>query len=161
MMSPRDIQGKYYDAPLYHLLVCKTRNGIPVYNTCIDFSSVENYKAWHVDAVALAQSLLDEGIAFMKIWLFDRFSESSFGQYIGLEQVEEELIPVRQVCEEVGNSMEIGIKCHFRWNRACMERIMRTRRLRHSLSGGCSAVYPDEIKILDQRTTIPIVGSSY
>ena len=35
------------------------------------------------------------------------------------------LLPVRQIRDAVGNDMEIGIECHFRWNRASIERIAR------------------------------------
>ena len=61
----------------------------------------------------------------MKIWPFDRFSEASYGQYIGLKDIETGLVPVRQIREAVGEAMEIGIECHFRRNRASIERIAR------------------------------------
>ena len=32
---------------------------------------------------------------------------------------------MRQMRDAVGLQMEIGIECHFRWNRASMERIAR------------------------------------
>ena len=57
--------------------------------------------------------------------------------------------------------MEIGIECHFRWNRPSMERIVRALEPYDILflEDPLLAVYPDEIKLLGQRTTIPIVGS--
>lgn len=156
-----DIMGKQYGAPLVHLLGGKTRSRIPTYNTCIGFGGVEDYAAWHNDAGALAKSLLADGIHAMKIWPFDQFSERSFGQYIRLEDVEAGLKPIRQIREAVGNDMEIGIECHFRWNRASMERIARALEPYHILflEDVLPAVYPDEIKALSQRTTIPIIGS--
>lgn len=156
-----DILGKYYGAPLYHLLGGKTRDRIPTYNTCIGFGFVHDYAAWHEDAGALAQSLLEDGIQAMKIWPFDRFSEGSFGQYISPKQVEKGLIPIRQIREATGNSMEIGIECHFRWNRVSMERIARALEPYNILflEDVLAPVYPDEIKLLGQRTAIPIVGS--
>lgn len=97
----------------------------------------------------------------MKIWPFDQFSEGSFGQYITLTQVEKGLEPVRQIREAVGNAVEIGIECHFRWNRASMERIARALEPYDILflEDVLPAVYADEIKMLQQRTTIPLVGS--
>lgn len=156
-----DILGKQYGAPLYHLLGGKTRDRIPTYNTCIGFGGVQDYAAWHEDAGVLAQSLLADGISAMKIWPFDQFSEGSFGQYITLEQIEAGLVPVRQIREAVGDSMEIGIECHFRWNRVSMERIARALEPYNILflEDPLPAVYPDEIKALGQRTTIPLVGS--
>ena len=115
-----DIMGKHYNAPLYHLLGGRTRTTIPTYNTCIGFGTVQDYVTWHKDAGALAKSLLADGIKAMKIWPFDQFSEESFGQYISLADVERGLKPVREIREAVGNDMEIGIECHFRWNRVSM-----------------------------------------
>ena len=156
-----DIMGKHYGAPLYHLLGGRTRTQVPTYNTCIGFGSMQDYAAWHDDAGGLAQSLLADEIHAMKIWPFDRFSEESHGQYISPAQVEEGLRPVRQVRDAVGLEMEIGIECHFRWNRASMERIARALEPYNILflEDVLPAVHPDEIKLLGQRTTIPIIGS--
>lgn len=156
-----DIMGKKYNAPLYHLLGGKTREAIPTYNTCIGTDEVPDYAAWHEDAGALAKSLLAEGIHAMKIWPFDAFSEGSFGQYISYQDIEKGLIPVRQIRDAVGDAMEIGIECHFRWNRVSMERIAQALEPYHILflEDVLPAVYADEIKLLSQKTTIPIVGS--
>ena len=120
-----DIMGVHYGAPLYHLLGGKTRAEIPTYNTCIGFGRYQDYAAWHEDAGALARSLLDDEIYAMKIWPFDQFSERSFGQRITPAEIEKGLIPVKQIRDAVGDRMEIGIECHFRWNRVSMERIAR------------------------------------
>ncbi|MBK8799226.1 MAG: mandelate racemase/muconate lactonizing enzyme family protein [Anaerolineales bacterium] len=145
-----DIMGKRYGAPLYHLLGGKTRERVLTYNTCIGFGPVRDYAAWHDDAGALARSLLADGIGAMKIWPFDQFSEDSFGQYISPAQVEAGLKPVRQIRDAVGNAMEIGIECHFRWNRASMERIAAALEPYGILflEDVLPAVYPDEIKLL-------------
>jgi galactonate dehydratase len=160
-MALWDIMGKHYGAPLYHLLGGKTRERIPTYNTCIGFGALPDYAAWHEDAGALAKSLLDDGINAMKIWPFDDYSEASFGQYISLGDIEKGLKPVRQIRDAVGNKMEIGIECHFRWNRASIERIARALEPYHILflEDVLPAVYPDEIKAVSQSTTIPIIGS--
>ena len=156
-----DVMGKHYGAPLYHLLGGKTRDEIPTYNTCLSFGDVQDYAAWHEDAGALAQSLLDDEIYAMKIWPFDQFSERSFGQRITQAEIEKGLIPIRQIRDAVGERMEIGIECHFRWNRASMERIARALEPYNILflEDVMPAVYPDEIKALADRTSIPIVGS--
>lgn len=156
-----DIMGKKYNAPLYHLLGGRTREAIPTYNTCIGTDEVPDYAAWHKDAGILAKSLLADGIHAMKIWPFDAFSEGSFGQYISYQDIEKGLIPVRQIRDAVGDAMEIGIECHFRWNRVSMERIAQALEPYHILflEDVLPAVYADEIKLLSQKTTIPIVGS--
>lgn len=156
-----DIMGKHYGAPLFHLLGGKTRDAIPTYNTCIGVDAVPDYQTWHDDAGALARSLLDDGIRAMKIWPFDSFSERSFGQYISLADVDRGLLPVRQIRDAVGNDMEIGIECHFRWNRASIERIARALEPYDVLflEDVMAAPYMDEIKLFSQRTSIPVVGS--
>lgn len=156
-----DIMGKHYGAPVYHLLGGRTRERVPTYNTCIGFGPVQDYQQWQTDAGALARSLLDDGIHAMKIWPFDPFSERSFGQYISLADIERGLQPVRQIREAVGDAMEIAIECHFRWNRASIERIARALEPYKILfiEDVMHAVYPDEIKAFSGRTTIPVVGS--
>ncbi len=156
-----DIMGKHYQIPLYHLLGGKTRTHIPTYNTCIGFGDFQDYQAWHEDAGALAQSLLDDGIHAMKIWPFDQFSEKSYGQYISQTDIEAGLTPIRQIRDRVGHEMEIGIECHFRWNRVSIERIARMLEPYDILflEDVLPAVYPDEIKAVAQKTTIPIIGS--
>jgi galactonate dehydratase len=156
-----DILGKHYGAPLYHLLGGQTRSLIPTYNTCIGFGPVQDYVAWHEDAGALARSLLDDDIHAMKIWPFDKYSEKSFGQYVSPADVEDGLKPIRQIREAVGNAMEIGIECHFRWNRVSIERIARALEPYDILfmEDVMAAVYPNEIKAFSQHTSIPVIGS--
>lgn len=160
-----DIMGKFYNAPLYHLLGGKTRDRIPTYNTCIGVPGQMDYAAWqtHLGANAgeLAQSLLADGVRAMKIWPFDRFSETSYGQYISPAQIDDGLTPIRQIRDAVGNDMEIGIECHFRWNRASIERIARALEPYNILfmEDVIPAVHPEEIKLVSQRTSIPIIGS--
>jgi L-alanine-DL-glutamate epimerase-like enolase superfamily enzyme len=156
-----DIMGKHYDAPLYHLLGGKTRNRVPIYNTCIGFGDYQDYAAWHEDAGKLAMSLLSDGVKAMKIWSFDQFSEASYGQYISQRDVEDGLTPIRQIRDAVGLDMEIGIECHFRWNRASMERIARALEPYNILflEDVLPPIYPDEIKAFSQKTSIPVIGS--
>lgn len=156
-----DLMGKHYNAPLYHLLGGKTRERIPTYNTCIGFGPVQDYAAWHEDAGALAKSLLADGVKAMKIWPFDQFSESSFGQYISLADVERGLRPIQQIREAVGTEMEIGIECHFRWNRVSIERIARALEPYHILfmEDVLPAVHLDEIKSIAASIKIPVIGS--
>ncbi len=156
-----DILGKHYKAPLVHLLGGKTRSEIPTYNTCLSFGALRDYQAWHDDAGALARSLLADEIYAMKIWPFDKFSERSFGQRISRAEIERGLLPVQQIRDAVGDKMDIGIECHFRWNRVSMERIAQALEPYDILflEDPLPAVYPAEIKALSQKTRIPIVGS--
>ncbi len=160
-----DIVGKRYGIPLYQLLGGRSRDRIPTYNTCIGFGEYQDYDAWRSDggahAGALARSLLADGIAAMKIWPFDPFSEKSHGQYISPADIELGLAPIRQIRDAVGKAMEIGIECHFRWNRASAERIARALEPYDILfiEDPLPAVNPDEFRQFAQRTSIPVIGS--
>lgn len=156
-----DLVGKRYGLPLYQLLGGKTRTQIPTYNTCIGFGANRDYTWWHEDAGGLAQNLLDAGIQAMKIWPFDPYSERSLGQYISPHDLEHGLRPVRQIRDTVGRAMEIGIECHFRWNRASAERIVRALEPYDILflEDPLPAIHVDEIRLLSQKSPIPIVGS--
>jgi galactonate dehydratase len=159
-----DLLGQHYGAPLYHLLGGQVRDSVPTYNTCVGTPKVDDYNAWHDparDAGDLARSLLDDGITAMKIWPFDPYSERSLGQYISLADIEAGLRPVRQIRDAVGDRMEIGIECHFRWNRASAERIAEALLPYKILfiEDPLAAVNPGEIKALSQSIRIPIVGS--
>lgn len=159
-----DLLGKANGIPLYQLLGGRSRETVPTYNTCIGTAEQDDYHAWHdpdKDAGELARSLLLDGIRAMKIWPFDPFSEASQGQYISLEEVQVGLRPVRQIREAVGEAMEIGIECHFRWNRASAERIARALEPYNILflEDALPAVNPDELRLLASRTSIPLVGS--
>lgn len=159
-----DLLGKAYNAPLYHLLGGRVRDFVPTYNTCIGAPGWDDYRPWHDpdgDAGALARSLLADGVAAMKIWPFDPFSERSLGQHITPAEIERGLRPIRQVREAVGTEMEIGVEFHFRWNRASAERIARALEPYDILflEDTQPAVNPHEIKLLGRRAAIPLVGS--
>lgn len=159
-----DLLGQHYGAPLYHLLGGRVRERVPAYNTCIGTPAVDDYAAWHDparDAGELARSLLADGIGAMKIWPFDPYSERSLGQYISLADIDAGLRPIRQIRAAVGDRMEIGIECHFRWNRASAERIAHALEPYNILflEDPLPAVNPGEIKALAQSIRIPIVGS--
>lgn len=156
-----DILGKTYNAPLIDILGGKSRSRIPTYNTCLSFGEIDDYHEWHRDAGALARSLIGDGIRAMKIWPFDSFSERSLGQYISQQDVEKGLLPVRQIRDAVGGDIEIGIECHFRWNRVSIERIARALEPYNILflEDPMPPTLADEIKAFSQRISIPVVGS--
>lgn len=156
-----DILGKRYQAPLVDVLGGKSRTCVPTSNTCLSFGPITDYESWHQDAGELARSLLGEGIDGMKIWPFDRFSEKSLGQYISPKDIEAGLVPIRQIRNVVGDDIEIGIECHFRWSRASIERIARALEPYNILfiEDPMAPTFADEIKAFSQKTSIPVVGS--
>jgi L-alanine-DL-glutamate epimerase-like enolase superfamily enzyme len=126
---------------------------------------VDDYAQWSlnggVNAGKLAKSLLDDGINAMKIWPFDPFSERSWGQHISQAEVEQGLGAVRAIRDTVGGAMEIGIECHFRWNRVSIERIARALEPYQIMfmEDVLPATHVDEIREVSRRISIPIIGS--
>src|SRR5260221_10701499 len=116
-----DILGKFYNAPLYHLLGGRIRDAVPTYNTCIGLPPNDDYALWHdhggQNADKLARSLPGDGISGMKSWPFDPFSERSWGHRITASEVERRLTPIRKIPDAVGTDMEIATESHFSWYR--------------------------------------------
>jgi len=160
-----DIMGKHYGAPLYHLLGGRVRDRIPTYNTCIGFGPVNDYALWStnggVRAGELARSLLADGVNAMKIWPFDPPSERTLGQHISAKEIEHCLGAVRSIRDAVGDEMEIGIECHFRWNRVSIERIARALEPYNILfmEDVLPATNVDEIREVSRSIKIPVIGS--
>ncbi len=156
-----DILGKWLDAPVYRLLGGAVRQTISTYNTCIGHPPLDDHRRWQEDAGGLAMELRREGITGVKIWPFDRFTERSLGQTIGLSEIEAGLEPVRSIRRAVGDDFRIGIECHFRFSRAAAERICRALEPYgiYFVEDPIPAVNPAEVRRLSQATTIPIVGS--
>lgn len=61
-----DLEGRAAGEPLYRLLGGKAREEIPTYN--ISYGQEYDFRT---EPVALAESLLDQGVTSMKIWPFD------------------------------------------------------------------------------------------
>lgn len=105
-----DIKGRILDEPVYQLLGGKARDEIPVYNTCYE----QEYDFME-EPVALAKSLLDQGITSMKIWPFDEFAQKTRGQRISSRDLKAGLEPLALIHEEVGDEMDVAIEGHGLW----------------------------------------------
>jgi L-alanine-DL-glutamate epimerase-like enolase superfamily enzyme len=105
-----DLKGQAVDAPVYELLGGAARESIPTYNTSYD----QTYD-FMTEPVALAESLLDEGISSMKIWPFDEFAAKTRGQRITTVDLEAGLQPIRAIREAVGAEMDIAVEFHGLW----------------------------------------------
>ncbi|PSP55015.1 mandelate racemase/muconate lactonizing enzyme family protein, partial [Halobacteriales archaeon QH_7_68_42] len=135
--DPRDIQGLRDDLQTYfnyyghagaemralsalQLLGGKAREEIPTYNTSYD----QEYD-FRTEPVALAESLLDQGVTSMKIWPFDEFAAKTRGQRISEADLEAGLEPIRRVREAVGDEMDVAVEFHGLWALTSAEKLVR------------------------------------
>jgi galactonate dehydratase len=137
-----DIYGQALGEPVWRLLGGRTHESVPVYNTCAGYGHIratkrnalfertedwslkagdaaegpyEDLLAWRFNADKLAESLLSEGIAAMKIWPFDVAAEASNGTRISGLDLDKALEPFRKIRDAVGNRMEIMVELHGLW----------------------------------------------
>jgi L-alanine-DL-glutamate epimerase-like enolase superfamily enzyme len=137
-----DIYGQALGEPLWRLLGGRTHESVPIYNTCAGYGHIratkrnalfertedwslrpgdaaegpyEDLLAWRFNADKLAESLLAEGIAAMKIWPFDVAAEASNGARITAADLDKALEPFAKIRSAVGNRMEIMVELHGLW----------------------------------------------
>lgn len=132
-----DILGKVCKQPLYQLIGGKTRDRIPVYNTCAgndytkkisktghpsDYRGIkesgryEDYFAFMNHADELALDLVAEGYKGMKIWPFDAFCKGAVTHYLTTEELKKGLEPFEKIRKAVGDKIEIMVEMHCRWD---------------------------------------------
>src|SRR3954463_8674898 len=131
-----DLFGKAVGQPIHQLLGGLSRPRIRTYNTCAGYSynksgrqravtastseapegPYDDQIAFNRDAGALAQSLLSEGIAAMKIWPFDPFAVANGGNFIHRSEIDTALRPFRQIRDAVGDRMEVMVELHSMWD---------------------------------------------
>ena len=135
-----DLFGKYVGQPIVQLLGGWTRRSVRTYNTCAGAqymrkAQTQSTRNWGVDARTaadaitgfddlndfltraddLAESLLSEGIAAMKIWPFDIAAEPTNGHYISTEELKRALLPFEKIRKRVGDRMGIMVEFHSMW----------------------------------------------
>ncbi|MBA2479803.1 MAG: mandelate racemase/muconate lactonizing enzyme family protein, partial [Planctomycetes bacterium] len=130
--------------PICDLVGGRCRDSIPVYNTCVDTPLHDDQHAFLTRAGDLAESLLAEGIAHMKVWPWDRFAPQRTaggtavrvgpagwsavgppGHRLSAVDLASGLETVRAIRERVGNRMAISIEGHSRWDLPCAIAIAR------------------------------------
>ena len=130
-----DIRGQVAGLPIHDLIGGRTRDSIPVYNTCAGSQYVrsggQSTRSWGLgrgdgtledlqrfltDAGGLAEELHAEGITGMKIWPFDPYAENSRGTRISNAELREGLRPVQAIRDAVGQDMRLMIELHALWS---------------------------------------------
>jgi len=139
-----DLAGKRHGIPVHEALGGAVRNSIRAYNTCAGYSynasgtkrravtaqeetsgPYDDQIAFTRDAGALAESLLSEGYAAMKIWPFDIYAEATGGHMISLEHLKAGLEPFRKIRAAVGDRIEVMCELHSLWGLHAATRICR------------------------------------
>lgn len=140
-----DAFGKVCGQPVHQMLGGLCRERLRVYNTCagtryVRTSNIRPVSNWNLgeeagphedldafmtDAGALAENLLGEGIAAMKIWPFDPIAHETQGLHISAAQLKTALKPFEQIRRAVGDAMEIMVEFHSLWNLPAAKRIAR------------------------------------
>lgn len=120
-----DLRGRQLGVPCYELLGGRSRDDIPVYNTCIGAPGMPDTRRFHEDAGSLAEELWDAGFRCMKVWPFDPFAAATHGQRIDDESLERGLDTVRAIRDRMGDRMGIAIELHGLWNLPAATRIAR------------------------------------
>lgn len=136
-----DIAGRMLDRPIHALLGGAVHAGVPIYATCADAGGYLDQQRSMTDPGGLAMELLASGITAMKVWPFDQFApQIAFetttgpagwsamgppGSYLSSTDLGKGLSVVQQIRDAVGDSVEIIIEGHSRWDLNCALRILR------------------------------------
>jgi L-alanine-DL-glutamate epimerase-like enolase superfamily enzyme len=139
-----DLAGKRHGIPVHEALGGASRISIPAYNTCAGYAyntggvgrrtvtgeeavggPYDDQIAFTRDAGALAESLVSEGYAAMKIWPFDVYAAASGGHMISLADLKAGLEPFRKIRAAVGDGIEVMAELHSLWGTHAATRICR------------------------------------
>jgi len=140
-----DIAGKAQGRAICDLLGGRTREAIPVYNTCAGPSYVSKTSAVRPDnfglasgalvrryedldaflhrADELAASLLEMGISSMKIWPFDLAAGAADGMDISAADLKKALVPFEKVRAALGDRMRLKAELHGLWSLVAAKKI--------------------------------------
>jgi L-alanine-DL-glutamate epimerase-like enolase superfamily enzyme len=113
-----DLKATAAGVPLYELLGGRFRESLRTYNTCYE----RDYD-FREEPVALAESLLEEGIDAMKIWPYDDLARETDGQHVRRADLAVGAGPLRAIRDAVGDEMDVAVEFHGLWNVQCAKQI--------------------------------------
>ncbi|WP_180994267.1 mandelate racemase/muconate lactonizing enzyme family protein [Bacillus sp. Marseille-P3661] len=156
-----DILGKVTNQPVYQLLGGKSREQIPVYNTCVSHGTYNDREMFLEQPGKLAEDLLKNGIKAMKIWPFDELSVPTQGQSISKDLLKQGVSVIKEIRAAVGDEIEIALEGHACWNVPAAIKIARAVEEYDLmwLEDMIPADYTDGLVQLRQSTTTPICAS--
>ncbi|RIK81813.1 MAG: dehydratase [Planctomycetota bacterium] len=142
-----DLAGQYLGQPIYNLLGGRSRDRVPVYNTCVSSGNNRDLDdCLEGRAGDVAQSLLKQGIRAMKIWPFDQFGSTLAGptklkesvvmwggktaagvlsHSIDNDEIRRGCAIVEDIRRAVGDRMQVAIEGHARWDLPAATRIAK------------------------------------
>ncbi|MDE3067332.1 MAG: mandelate racemase/muconate lactonizing enzyme family protein [Verrucomicrobiota bacterium] len=178
-----DLAGQHLGQPIYNLLGGRTRDRIPLYNTCVDSGKYRDLSDFmNGRAGTLAEDLLRQGIRAMKIWPFDQFGPTLagpekfrqpvvvwgattaagvLGHSLTNEELKRGVSVVEDIRRAVGDRMDIAIEGHSRWDLPTAIRIARALEL-YGIMWLEEIMPPDNVEAyvrLKTATRIPICQS--
>jgi L-alanine-DL-glutamate epimerase-like enolase superfamily enzyme len=140
-----DLAGQHLGQPIYNLLGGRSRDRIPIYNSCVSYGKHSDWElVMNGRAGDLAKDLLAHGIRAMKIWPFDQFGPTlsgpdklreptvmwggktaagALGHSISNEELKFGVAVVESIRRAVGDQMSIAIEGHARWDLPTATRI--------------------------------------
>ena len=136
-----DAMGQRLGVPVHQLLGGAFRPDVPVYNTCVNAGPYRDWDRALEEPGALAAELRDLGYLGMKVWPWDRFapqlkgrgstgpagwsSMGPVGGHLSLSDLATGLSTFEQARDRVGNTFELLLEGHSRWDVNMALRICR------------------------------------
>lgn len=136
-----DALGKAVELPCVELLGGRFRLDLPVYNTCVNAGSHQDWDRAVEEPEHLAKELASLGYLGMKVWPWDRFAPQiaartstgpagwtamgPVGSYLSNRQLDEGLSMLESAREAVGGDLELLVEGHGRWDVNMALRIAR------------------------------------
>lgn len=137
-----DALGQVTGVPVYQLLGGASRPSVPVYNTCVNSGTSYDWDRALEEPDVLAAELRDLGYLGMKVWPWDRFAPQiaprgatgpagwsamgPVGSYLSLGDLATGLLVLEAARDKVGNSFELFVEGHGRWDVNMAVRICRS-----------------------------------